>query len=544
MTITAPKPAVAAAVARLSASDLARLTPDSRDRAVDLLRAASIAVVVLGHWLMAVVAWSQGEFRTGNVLGMVPGLWAATWVLQVMPVFFFVGGFSNLVTLDACARRGTTGVEFVRDRAQRLLRPVAILLGIWLPLAAVLGVAGVPASVLGPATRLVCQPLWFIGVYLIVTALAPTMLRAHRRFGVQVPLVLAAGAAAVDLARFGAGLATAGYLNVAFVWLLAQQLGFFYADGRLASLSRRALVLVAAASFVALALLTTFGPYPSSMVGLPGERVSNMSPPSFCLVALTCLQVSLVMLARPALNRWLRRNRPWAAVVALNGVIMTVFCWHLTALLAGVALLYPLGFPQPAGGTAAWWATRPLWIGALLVLLALLVAALGRLERPREPAAQPTRSEGPLPRAALVATAGTILLVVGVVGFAMSDLAGLADTGGARLIVLRVSPFRSLAATFAGWWLLGLAARPDARSRLAASHAGAAITALGAAAALAGPGSGPLTAGSAEAVVLIATGALLLAARGSSAPALDRPNPDCSSTPASPVPGTTKEAVR
>ena len=91
----------AAEATRLSAADLARMTPDSRDRAVDLLRAASIAVVVLGHWLMAVVAWTDGRFRTGNVLGMVPGLWAATWVLQVMPVFFFVGGFSNLVSLDA-----------------------------------------------------------------------------------------------------------------------------------------------------------------------------------------------------------------------------------------------------------------------------------------------------------------------------------------------------------------------------------------------------------------------------------------------------------
>ena len=64
----------------LSAADLARQTPASRDRYVDFLRLFSIAVVVLGHWLMAVVIWQGREFHTGNVIGMVPGLWLATWL--------------------------------------------------------------------------------------------------------------------------------------------------------------------------------------------------------------------------------------------------------------------------------------------------------------------------------------------------------------------------------------------------------------------------------------------------------------------------------
>src|ERR1700741_1442756 len=115
----------------LSASDLARQTPATRDRYVDLLRIASIAVVVLGHWLMAVVTVDDGEFHVGNVLGMVPGLWLATWVLQVMPIFFFVGGFANLVTIDALRRKGQGTAEYLVGRVQRLVWPVAALFGVW-----------------------------------------------------------------------------------------------------------------------------------------------------------------------------------------------------------------------------------------------------------------------------------------------------------------------------------------------------------------------------------------------------------------------------
>ena len=117
------------------AADLAQATPESRDRYVDFLRIASILVVVLGHWLMAVVAWHADGIHVGNVLGMVPLLWLATWVLQVMPVFFFVGGFANLVTLDGLRRRGRGSTEYLAGRAQRLVRPVAVLLAVWVPVA-------------------------------------------------------------------------------------------------------------------------------------------------------------------------------------------------------------------------------------------------------------------------------------------------------------------------------------------------------------------------------------------------------------------------
>ena len=46
----------------------------------------------------------------------------------------------------------------------------------------------------------------------------------------------------------------------------------------------------------------------------------------------------------------------WRAVVAANGVAMTVFCWHMTALVAFVGLYQAAGFtlrseePHPGFG--------------------------------------------------------------------------------------------------------------------------------------------------------------------------------------------------
>ena len=80
-------------------------TPATRDRVVDFLRAASIVAVVFGHWMIGIVWWQNGVLRTTSAVGVTTGLWLATWFFQVMPIFFFVGGFSNLVSLDASRRR-------------------------------------------------------------------------------------------------------------------------------------------------------------------------------------------------------------------------------------------------------------------------------------------------------------------------------------------------------------------------------------------------------------------------------------------------------
>ena len=293
----------------------------------------SIVTVVLGHWTIAAVARSGDGLAAGNVLSTTPGLWLATWVLQVMPVFFFVGGFSNMVSWQALERRGGGYVEYLSGRMARLLGPVLVFAAVWLVIPPVLGRLGLAGEQVQLVGKVMGQPLWFLGVYVVVVALAPVMVRLHRRFRLWVPATLAAAAAAVDAVRLAAGIHQVGYLNLLVVRVLVQQLGFFYADGTLERLSRRALAGLTAAGLASLVVLTGTGMYPPSMVGLPGDR-SNMSPPTVCIVALTVWQLGLVMLARARVSAWLARRGPWTAVIAVGSMAMTLYLWHLPAMAA------------------------------------------------------------------------------------------------------------------------------------------------------------------------------------------------------------------
>ena len=67
-------------------------TPE-RNRWVDFLRAVSILAVVCGHWLMAGLYVDEaGTLQRGDLLSVSTWAHWLTWVFQVMPVFFLVGG--------------------------------------------------------------------------------------------------------------------------------------------------------------------------------------------------------------------------------------------------------------------------------------------------------------------------------------------------------------------------------------------------------------------------------------------------------------------
>ena len=430
---------MATAQATPSIKDLAAATPGSRDRYVDFLRALSIAVVVFGHWLMAIVFYDAGRISGENALEVIPGIWILTWVLQVMPVFFFVGGFSNLVSLKAAYSRGESPGVFIRSRIERLMRPTVVFIAVWVVLAFVLEHGFGLGPAVGHATAMIAKPVWFLAVYALVISLAPMMLALHERFGVRVPLAMVAGTIAVDLLRIGGGIELLGYLNFAFVWLFAHQLGFFYADGTLPALGRRVFAISAAAALGALVVLTNISVYSRSMVGVTGDGVSNNDPPTVCLIALSVWLVSITMLVRPRITAWLQKTRPWSAVIAANSMIMTVFLWHLTALLIAVVTAYPLGFPQYEGGTAAWWISRPFWLAALTVILVPLVLVFWRFEKPNFGA---TKAERPAPdRTALVVA--VTMLVIGMAGFAQGGFAGVTGSSGTDLGLFEANPLLS-----------------------------------------------------------------------------------------------------
>jgi fucose 4-O-acetylase-like acetyltransferase len=396
-------------------------TPPARDRYVDLLRLVSIAVVVLGHWVMAIVTYRAGSFAGTNALDEIDGIWILTWVLQVMPLFFFVGGFSNLRSWTSTERKGLGYPAFLSTRVTRLIAPVLVFVAVWLPGAVLLERMAGPDVV--AATELLAKPLWFLAVYVLAVALAPVMISLHHRFGIGVPIALVTGAIAVDVARIAFEIPTVGYLNFAFVWLFAHQLGFFYADGSLTKLRPSVHLAAAIAALGVLVGLVSSGVYSPSMVGMASDRVSNNSPPSVCLIALTVWLVGLAMSLRPKGRRMLEGAAAWKAVVVGNSIIMTMFLWHLTALFAAAIILLPLGLAQPEPGTAAWWLLRPVWVIVMVAILAVLVAIFGRFERTAL-----LRKDHPRAKASSVAmVVGLAALIAALAGLATYGFAGASD---------------------------------------------------------------------------------------------------------------------
>jgi fucose 4-O-acetylase-like acetyltransferase len=364
-------------------SELVDATPDKRDRYVDFLRALSISVVILGHWLGAVVEWHGGQITGASALDIVPGLWIITWALQIMPIFFFVGGFSNLVTYEGLRRLDEGPGTFLKGRAGRLLRPVGIFLLFWAIVGSLaLRLPGVPDEASSLAIPVLLGPLWFLVVYIVLVAMTPVMLLLHYRFRVRVVLGLGFLAVLVDVLRFVADVPLIGWANFLIVWLLVHQLGFFYADGTFNRLSRRFFGFMAAGGYLTMIVLVQLETYPASMVGCCEDKISNMAPPTLAILALGIGQVGLAMLLRPAMTRWLARPRPWKAVIVVNSSIMTLFLWHISALVVTIAVLIQVGFPQAEFGSGQWWLLRPLWFGLAALVLAGLVWVFGRFERP------------------------------------------------------------------------------------------------------------------------------------------------------------------
>ncbi|CAM5664478.1 Acyltransferase OS=Streptomyces alboniger OX=132473 GN=CP975_14485 PE=4 SV=1 [Streptomyces alboniger] len=435
-----------------SVRELAEKTPSGRDRYIDLLRVASLGTVVLGHWLMAAVTvGDDGRAEAGNLLAVLPGLQLLTWALQIMPVFFFVGGFSHALSHRSLSR-GQEGASvysaFLRARLQRLLRPTMVFIGVWGACALVLELLGRSGGLLDVALRLVAQPLWFIGIYLAMAAFTPPLLRLHERWGWGAFGALVAAAGAVDVARFAFGVPYVEFLNFAFVWLAVHQLGFLRADGRLRMPSA-----MAGAGLAGAALLVALGPYPLSMVGMPGERVSNMAPPTFALLCHGLWLVGAVELLRAPAARWLARPRVWRGVVAANGISMTAFLWHLTAMLAVYGTQLALDIPLPEPASAAWWAQVPLRMAVAAAVTAALVALFRRFESPgttRRPAPAP----GPAPASGPAAALGATLCLLGVLGLSMVGFGGLLEGRTALLVAVHVTAPAAVAMALVGWLLV------------------------------------------------------------------------------------------
>lgn len=436
---------------RLKARDLAAATPATRNRYADLLRVVSILVVVIGHWLMAVLAYRDGKFTGENLLEIATWTHILTWVFQVMPVFFIVGGFTNASSWRSASARGVRYADWLRARSARLLGPALVFVAFWTVLPVLAVAIGLPSGMARTGGREVALPIWFLAVYLLTVAAAPPLLAVHRRYGVRVLVVLAAAAAAVDALRYGLDLGFVGAANYAFVWLGVLELGFLWRDG---VLTRRRWIPwgMAAGGLAVIAGLTTIGDYPVSMIGLSHAERSNTLPPTIALLALAVWQCGAMLVFENATNRWLERPRVWLGVVVANSMVMTFYLWNMTAAVLAAVILLPTGIaPQPEPLTTAWWVLRLAWIAACAVCLVPFLFAFRWAERPGAP--PPPGPSGWLRLAtslAGVAAASAGMSIVAAAAFPVQgEVVAIPALGVASLVVgallLQVNPLSPLA---------------------------------------------------------------------------------------------------
>lgn len=407
---------------------LAEQTPSSRNRTVDFVRALAIILVVAGHWLVAApYVAPDGGLAAGHMLDIAPWTRGLTWIVQVMPLFFVVGGYSNAASWRASQRSGTSYRTWLAGRMHRLLLPVLPLLVTWVAIALATTAGGVAPDIIRTGSQVALVPVWFLSVYIMIAAIAPAALNAWDRWGWTSFAAVAGLAVATDLLAIGFGFSWIGWANYAWVWLGAHQLGFAWRDGRL-----RRPALIALAGLLALVGLVGVAGYPISMVGVPGDQFTNTFPPTIALLALGVLHTGLARLAEPALGRWLERRRPWTFTILVNGSIMTLYLWHLTAmtlLIGGSVLLGGFGL-HPVPDTAMWWISRPLWIAVLAMATLPLLATFARFEHAREPRSTPP------PTVAMLAGA---LLACG--GLALLALDGVVDGDGSVQLLAAGLPF-------------------------------------------------------------------------------------------------------
>lgn len=305
------------------------ITRSRRDPYIDALRAGSLLVVVLWHCFGTILTWSPSGPHASSVLTSVPGLWLGTWVLQVMPVFFYVGGY-----VHSRAQRP----NFLRNRVVGLVAGAAPLLFGWAIVGGILAALG-GTTWADRTVRFALSPLWFLAVYLLLVLLMPVWRRLHDRLGLAALPLLGVAAAVVDAVRFGFGAGWIGWINLLLVWGLAHQAGFEHE--RLMRAPRRVGYALVGTGLAGLIGLLTLG-YPGSMVGVPGDKWSNMSPPTMAIVALMALQVGLIRLAQPALARLLGTRGAQRILPVANRYGMPVFVFHMSVYLIAQAIGWPV----------------------------------------------------------------------------------------------------------------------------------------------------------------------------------------------------------
>lgn len=384
-----------------AASDTTSPTiPAGRDLTLDLTRVVCVLVVVFVHILFTGVGrGDDGSLVIEKTVELLPWFASGTWIVNIMPLFFVVGGYAARAGWRSAVARGDSADAFARVRLARLARPaIPVFVFFTLALAAT-RVLGIDAALVDTIAIGIGSPLWFLAAYLIAQVCAPFMMRLHEKHGALVLLVLLLAGFAVDAVRFlvVGGLlgiervAPTGYEfgqelfgipNILFIWLFAQQVGFFFYDGLFARRRWWQLGIIVAGGYALLWALVAFAGYPASML-------TNQWPPTAPMAVLAVIQAAGLMLLHRPLTALMRTRAAQGAVFVAGSRLMTIYLWHFPVImtLIGLELLLPL--PMPVPGSALWWWTRPIFFAIVLVAVWVLSLWLVRFEK--APQQQPAR---------------------------------------------------------------------------------------------------------------------------------------------------------
>jgi hypothetical protein len=404
-------------------------TEQAQAHSMSYLRILSLTGIVLGESLLTFTMRDDME----------PGwTWPFTWLLQLVPLFFLAGGHSNLLAWRAM--RGHY-VTFLASRVGWLIRPILAFVIAWLVIPLSLELLAAPESAAAAFSRLVVQPLWLLGLYVLVVAVTPVMHRLHESLPMITPLVLTG--AVVGLSFVGGSIAAhAGGVLVA---LLFGQLAFHYADGTLWRIPRSVLVTTAAVAFAGLAVLTTVGVQPKLQLAEP-TGYAAFAPSLAGVLLIGIVQVALVALLRePGLNA-LVTSAPARVLALVRAAPMTVYLVYLCAMLV---LEGVIGVASGIG-----WFTQPRTIFAVgLIAVPTLLAFLWFERRPPAQALEPAI---PAERRHWADTLAVFLGVtyggLGVVGFAVAGLSGWTDS--VNVLGLPIDPMANLIHLLLGWYLV------------------------------------------------------------------------------------------
>jgi len=286
-----------------------------------------------------------------------------------------------------------------------------------------------------------------------------------------------AAAAAADISDLAGVASGVRLLNFVLVWALAGQVGLWvFSTKRRPTRGQAVAIAVGCASLNA--LLVRFGPWPVSLVGLPGEEISNMAPPSVIMALHAVTLGALVVVVYPTLARLAGVARVWRVTAVVNAAAMSIYLWHLVGMIFAILTLRVFSVDLVGYSTPGWVVPRlTFWtlFFAYTFALVWVVRPFEHLHLPwwdSTPVHSPT-SWLPYRLRATFSVAGAVLVAVALLALSVTGLVGFPFNSSTSYAGFSFTPGLAIGVTLLGMVIVRAAAVGRVRSGPSISERGA-----------------------------------------------------------------------